>query len=403
MTRRLLLFTTDLEIGGTPTVVRELAIRLRRRCAEWHVEVACLAPIGPVGRQLLDAGVPVTTLDAIGPSDWRVLPRLVRLMHDRGFDTVLSFLVHANVVAAMARPACPRSVRWLQSIQTTQPYPRWHWLAQAAAQYAAEKIVVPSASVADAARDWSHIPREKIIVIPNAVDPAEFDALRNVPRPANQIGFIGRLDPIKRIPDLLRAVELLDKEDVHLHIFGDGPQRGEIERQIALRRLERRVTLHGAVSRPRQALSRIGLLVLPSQAEGFGLVLIEAMAAGVPVVATDAPGIRDVVRDGYNGLLAPVASPEKLTDAIRCMCGNPARRAEFVRQGLQDVREKFSWSKVIERYLDLALIDPVFISAQGVSGQEKVTDILRRLPADASSKADIDLQLRAERDFWEDG
>jgi glycosyltransferase involved in cell wall biosynthesis len=77
------------------------------------------------------------------------------------------------------------------------------------------------------------------------------------------------------------------------------------------------VTLHGSVSGPAEALRGAELLVLPSQAEGFGLVLIEAMAAGVPVVATDVPGIRDVVRDGVTGILVPVGSPGALADAIR--------------------------------------------------------------------------------------
>jgi glycosyltransferase involved in cell wall biosynthesis len=354
--KRLLLLITDLEIGGTPTVVRELAVRLRD-AAGIHVEVACLSHNGPVGEQLAQAKVPVNSLNARGVADWRVLPRLIRLIRHRRIDTVFSFLVHANTVAAAASVAC-RNVRWFQSIQTSQPNPRWHWLAQAAAQQAAEKIIVPSQSVAAAARDWSDVPAGKIIVIPNAIDPAQFNPL-NVPTfPATMaggpfpVGFIGRLDPIKRVPDLLEAVARL-AGSVQLHVFGEGIDRPRIERGIAELGIASNVTLHGRIVRPQDALHRIGLLVLPSQAEGFGLVLIEAMAAGVPVIATNVPGIRDVVRDGQTGLLVPVASPAALAAAIRRLIDQPALRASLIRRASQDVRDRFAWPAVIQQYVNV--------------------------------------------------
>src|SRR5438128_1943075 len=88
--RRILLLITDLEIGGTPTVVRELALRLR---AHAHIEVACLAKWGPVAEQLRRAGVEVTAFDAAGARDSvRLVRHLVRLVEDHRIDTVFSFL-----------------------------------------------------------------------------------------------------------------------------------------------------------------------------------------------------------------------------------------------------------------------------------------------------------------------
>src|SRR5437868_7944563 len=129
MPRRILLLITDLEIGGTPTVVRELAIRLRRE-TDAHVEVACLSKWGPVADQLRDAGVAVTAFGAMRV--WR-LPSVVRqlrtLVREKSIDTVFSFLIHANTVAALASRRL-EGVRFFQSIQTTQPNPRWHWCVQ---------------------------------------------------------------------------------------------------------------------------------------------------------------------------------------------------------------------------------------------------------------------------------
>src|SRR5262249_3922489 len=152
--RRILLLITDLEIGGTPTVVRELAIRLRKP-PDVEIEVACLSKPGPVADQLRDAGVAVISFDARGARD--LIPtvrKLIGLIRDHQIDTVVSFLIHANTVAAIATWFC-RDVRFIQSIQTTQPWPRWHWWLQTMIQGRAAKIVVPSESTACAARDWA--------------------------------------------------------------------------------------------------------------------------------------------------------------------------------------------------------------------------------------------------------
>ena len=112
--RKVLLFVTDLEVGGTPTVVRELAVRLRARGHD--VEVACLGGWGPVASQLRDKRVAVEALGARGAMDFvGATWRLVRLVRFKGYDTVLSFLVHANAVAAVASLCCgTRADRRLQ-------------------------------------------------------------------------------------------------------------------------------------------------------------------------------------------------------------------------------------------------------------------------------------------------
>jgi len=350
---RILLLVTDLNIGGTPTVVRELATRLspHARAGGGDVQVASLSPRGPVSEQIAAAGIVVHALDAKGPRDARVVARLHRLISRERIDTVFSFLVHANAAAA-AVSMFARNVRFIQSIQTTQPEPTWHWKVQKFAQRVAEKIVVPSPSVAAVAMEWSDVPKRKIVIIPNAIDPAEFEGLE---RPAEgdeiPIGFLGRLDPIKRIPDLVQA--LRDIPRAHLHIFGEGPERVEIEQTAIRLELTPRVALHGAVQRPQDALSKMRLLVLPSAAEGFGLVLIEAMAAGIPVIATDVPGIRDVVKDGITGLLVPPAQPQKLAAAINRLIDDPTLRNRLIQAASADVKDRFTWNVVLPKYREL--------------------------------------------------
>src|SRR5438105_15032288 len=161
---RILLLVTDLNIGGTPTVVRELATRLapHAKASGGDIQVASLAQRGPVSEQIAAAGISVHALDAKGPRDARVVARLLKLIKHQKIDTVFSFLVHANAAAAAAS-LFARHVRFLQSIQTTQPKPKWHWSVQKLAQRAAEKIVVPSPSVAQVARQWCDVFEKKLI------------------------------------------------------------------------------------------------------------------------------------------------------------------------------------------------------------------------------------------------
>jgi glycosyltransferase involved in cell wall biosynthesis len=349
--RRILLLITDLEIGGTPSVVRELAVRLHDP-PHVIVDVACLSAWGPTADQIQQKGIRVFSLNARGATDVRVFFRLSGLIHQGGYDTVFSFLVHANTAAAIAK-LVHRDVRFIQSIQTTQPEPRWHWAMQRVVQNVADKIAVPSESAKRVAMQWADIPTEKIVLISNAIDPDEFPrSVVATQQPAPfPIGFIGRLDPIKQVPRLIQQFSLLSRErDVILHIFGDGTDRQRVMSEIAKFGLAEKVILHGVTAKPQAALERIAILVLPSAAEGFGLVLIEAMAAGVPVIANNAPGIRDVVRDGETGLLIDVAAPSDLSYAMQKLLDDRPLRLRLIENGLREVRERFSWQAILPAY-----------------------------------------------------
>jgi glycosyltransferase involved in cell wall biosynthesis len=352
MPRRLLLLTTDLEIGGTPTVVRELATRLHRP-PRVSVEVACLAGAGPVVEQLRVAGIATTPLFARGVRDLGVVGRFVDLVRSRQFDTVYSLLVHANAVAAAGATVLPR-VRFVQSIQTTQPNPRWHWTVQQLASGMARRVVVNTPSALRVARQRSHIDPAKLVLIPNAVEPAAFTRSPAAPRGDGvfRVGFIGRLDPVKRVGDLLQAMRRVPR-GLELHVFGDGVLRPRLHTLVHELGIGDRVSFHGSIDRPQLALDGIDLLVLPSLAEGFGLVLIEAMAAGVPVIGTDVDGIRDVVQHEANGLLVPARRPDAIAAAIVRLRDDPALRQELAAGGRATVEQRYAWSRVLPMYHDL--------------------------------------------------
>lgn len=346
--KRVLILLTDLLVGGVPGVVRDLSVRLKDQGVE--VQVACLDQWGPMADQIQQAGIRVTTLNASGAWDLRVFPRLVKLLRQEKVDVLLSFLVHANVVSAWAKRRLPH-LQLVQAIHTTQPRPAWHWLAQKYAARCAKEIIVPSTSVAHALAQRSAIPPTQITVIPNAVDTDAFASITPPPLTTTpwEIGFIGRLDPVKRIPDLIEAIRLLGGA-ARLHLFGTGEQEELLRHTIDTPDLHDKIILHGRIDHPQEALRMISVLVLPSEAEGLPMVLLEAMAAGVPVVATDAPGICDVVEHEHNGLLTPVGKPAELAEAIRRLAGDPQLRDRLVQGGKTTLQNSYTWSIVLPAY-----------------------------------------------------
>lgn len=345
----LLLLTTDLKRGGTPTVVRELSSRLNRLGVA--VEVACLDGPGEVGSEISSAGIPVHPMGARGAWDVRALWRLRKLVRAKRYDRVLSLLLHANAAAAIVQPFAWPGTRWFQSVQTTQPNPAWHWQVQRRVAASAERLVVPSRSVADAVVRRCGVKPEQLVVIANGVAPGRPGETVRANSPTGAIGFLGRLDPVKRISDLISAAALL--KGVPVRIWGEGAERNRLEQLAEIARRDGGdVRLMGAVTSPSEALDQCAVLVLPSEAEGFGLVLVEAMAAGIPVVASRAPGIVDVVRDGENGLLFEVGDVQGLVAAVKRVQTQADLRERLVRQGQHDVAAFYNWDVIARKYLE---------------------------------------------------
>jgi len=185
----------------------------------------------------------------------------------------------------------------------------------------------------------------KVQILPNGVDlPPSPKSLENE---SNLLVFVGRLERIKGVFPLIEAMKQVPTR-IHLTMIGEGSERAEIEQQIAAAGLQSRIRLLGA--QPSEVvfehLHRAAALVLPSFHETQGIVLLEANACGKPVVASDIPGIREVVTNGENGLLTPVGDPKKLAACIAEMFENPVAAARMGEAGCVIVREKFAWEKI---------------------------------------------------------
>jgi sugar transferase (PEP-CTERM/EpsH1 system associated) len=207
------------------------------------------------------------------------------------------------------------------------------------------------------------VPARKVTVIPNGVDTARFAgegrlAARRSLALADDafvVGSVGRLDPVKDYASLLRAFAILVRQQPasRLVLAGDGPERGRIEAHLAEASLGDRVLLLGERHDIPLVLAALDVFVLPSIAEGMSNVILEAMASGVPVVATSVGGNPELVDDGATGRLVPPRAPEALAQALAGYAADPHLARLHGKAGRERAVNRFSLERMVEAYQGL--------------------------------------------------
>jgi glycosyltransferase involved in cell wall biosynthesis len=167
---------------------------------------------------------------------------------------------------------------------------------------------------------------------------------------------VARQYPRKRVVDLIDAFAVVTAREprARLVIIGDGPEHAALQRRLQDRGLQAQVRLLGALQEDaevRRWYTRASVFCLPSEQEGFGIVFLEAMASGLPVVTTTSAAIPEVVPDGEAGLLVPPRDPDALAQALLRLMQDPDLRARLRECGRRHVRQ-YSWDRVADRFLE---------------------------------------------------
>jgi glycosyltransferase involved in cell wall biosynthesis len=181
---------------------------------------------------------------------------------------------------------------------------------------------------------------ERTVVIPNAVDVHGAPRARST-RSRPLLVAVGRLRPPKDFETLLRALALLPADAFDAAIVGDGPQRAELEALRTQLGLEDRVRLEGDRRDVPAVLADADAFVLSSRSEGLPVSVLEAMAAGLPVVASAVGGVGELVVDGETGMLVPPADAEALAAALATIVADPALRRRLGEAGHGRAEELF--------------------------------------------------------------
>jgi len=203
------------------------------------------------------------------------------------------------------------------------------------------------------------VPSERLRQVPEGIDLALWQPADNAAAAADREPFrvlcVARQYPRKRIADLITAFATVVQRlpQARLTVIGDGPEHGDLVALVRRLALEGQVELLGALASDAEVRAwygRASVFCLPSEQEGFGIVFLEAMAAGLPVVSTTAAAIPEVVPHGQAGLLVPPRDPAALAGALLQLLEDPALQQRCRSFGRTHV-QAFSWDRVAERFL----------------------------------------------------
>jgi glycosyltransferase involved in cell wall biosynthesis len=355
---RILILITLAEVGGAQTYVAQLLPALTER---YEVIVGAHGE-GPLKEAARQAGVRFVALrhvrrDLHPARDLLGLAELVALIRRERPDIVHVNSSKAGVLGRLAALVAGTRVR----VFTVHG---WAFKAYGGARSAlyrwADRLMSPLTTVTICVSETERAAglaartcrAERTVVIPNAIDVDGAPQARLDGDPP-RIMTVGRLAPPKDPLTLVHALPMLEPRPYSLAFVGDGPDRRAIEEELRASGLADQVALSGERRDVPRLLAAADVFVLSSRSEGAPLSILEAMAAGLPVVASDVGGIGELVADGETGLLVPPGDPARLALALARVLDDRALRERLGAAGRARARERFDIDALRSAHLDL--------------------------------------------------
>ncbi len=248
-----------------------------------------------------------------------------------------------GMIAGMLHP-----IRFLKSVNT--------YLLRSAASRAERVITFSRFSKDQVVGGLGNAWEDKVDVVTPGIDPTWFDVQWNPPE-GFELLFWGRVEAEKGLPELFLAVNNLSAkfQRIRLTVIGEGSKLGDYQRQVEEMCLTKHVSFSGwqCIGVIQKEASTASVAVFPSLVESFGLSVVEAQAAGVPVIATSAGAIPENITDGETGRLVTPGNAEALTRAITDLLENPMHYQEMAANARARASGKFSWDKAAERTIEI--------------------------------------------------
>lgn len=342
-----------------------LAARLVRSLGDsYRFVFACLDDVGTLGEQLREEGYPLETIGRRPGIDFAAMRRLARFWQRENVK-----LVHAHQYTPFFYAMAARGLKSGPPVLFTEhgrfhpDYRRWKRVAfNRLLLRKGDRVVAVGQSVKEALVRYEGLGPERVEVIYNGVDPAAFTLAENDrDRVRAELGVAGddfvllqvaRLDALKDHATAVRTLERVVRKypDVRLVLVGDGPQRGAIEREIASRGVAPWVRLLGQRHDLPQLYRAADAFFLTSVSEGIPVTVLEAMAAGLPVIATGVGGLPEIVAPEETGLLAAAGDDAALAAHVGRLARDPGAARRLGEAGRKRLEAGFTQSRMHAAY-----------------------------------------------------
>lgn len=379
--RKLLVVSDEMEVGGSQRQITYLLGGLDRR--QWQAELVFFRKESFLVRDLRAQGIVVHHIPKRGRLDLRFVLAYAALLRRQRYDLVHAFSLTAElwtiVSGWLARPRPPlvASIRGLYLDESER-----FWRIKRFILSRSAAVIANARAGAIAAAQRAGVPLARIDVVPNGMLPpdplpaGQREALRHaIGAPADRpfALFVGRLVKEKNLACLMRALARLPADErPWVALAGNGPLRGDIDAMREAAGLDADVRFLGERKDTAALMQSADFLVLPSSYEGMSNVLMEAMAAGCPVIASDVGGNPELVEDDVTGLLFPSDDAEALARCLRSLGKDAALRQRLSRQAAQVARQRYSVEQLVrsttsvyDRCLQAAATDAVPLSSLG--------------------------------------
>lgn len=349
--------------GGAETVFIDLISHLP---AQKYRSIVVIRGKGWVYEELGRRGIEPILLDAKGSFNWRYLKSLVSLIHREKVDLIQSHLLGSNIYASLAgllsRTPVVATFHGMVDVAEKE---RLLSLKFAAINYGAVAIVAVSKDLRDNIVNRTSLRADKTTVIYNGINTEDFNHPRSN-RLRQQFGWgedeiivgsLGNIRPAKAYDVLLQVAALLkeNKRSYRFVIAGHG--KGSLYKKILNLRselkLDEQVQFLGFNDDPADFLSNLDMFVLSSSSEGFSIATIQAMAAGLPVIATRSGGPQEIITDGENGCLIAPASSQEIADALITLASDASLCRRLSDAGRRHVASTFDILAMVEAYEDI--------------------------------------------------
>ena len=352
-----------LEPGGLEKGVVNITNHLNSKGFE--ISICCLENSGAFEKRL-NHGTKVFVMNKQPGIDYLLPLRLARLfrrektmiVHTHELGTYLYGTVGAKL-ALRPRIIHGEHGGLLQSSESRKKY----LIVRRCLSYVTDVIHTMSADLKHALAHMTRINPGKIVTILNGVESEKFGrtsssrsrVMLGIEPEVFVIGTVGRLSPVKNFELLIRIIPKLNHIGIHPKVLfvGDGPSRSNLESLIKKCCLEEQIIFLGNRSDVPELLSAMDIFVLPSLSEGLSNSILEAMATGIPVIASDVGGNSELVVHNETGFLFPPGDGNALSQRIAELAGNPEKRYKMGISGRRRIEESFTLEKMIQNYEQL--------------------------------------------------